>query len=148
MKTINELKKEVLEAAGYCDVTEEMIRSKEEDSTLGEVKGRDGKDYIWYLDGDGCEACMCVETEELVSEDVIFEQLACPDSADIAKAKRIIKETQERSLELFSKLECEVLDPDMCCLDFDTRTKVEEICQCVFRVYSLASEFFDEKGEC
>ena len=66
---------------------------------------------------------------------------------DLEKAQKIIKETEENSLKLYGKLHSDVWDPDACCLDPETRSKVEEICRCLFQAYLLASEFLGEKGE-
>lgn len=65
------MKKDVLEAAGYSDVTVETIHEKERSGELTECIGRDNREYIWYLDGDGWEACMCVETGEFIVNEQI-----------------------------------------------------------------------------
>lgn len=83
MKTekIVNLKRDVLEQAGYTveDITEELIASAEEKGWLSVNTGRDGRDYLWYYDGDGMEACMCIENEKFITEEEIEKLLACGD---------------------------------------------------------------------
>ncbi len=64
---------------------------------------------------------------------------------DLKKTITIVKEIKEVSIELFSKLESEVLDPDVCCLDLEFRNKAEELHQRLFESYLIAAGFFDEK---
>ena len=64
---------------------------------------------------------------------------------DLEKAKTVVKEIEDELLKLYDKLQSEVWDPDVCCLDPETRSKVEEICRCLFQSYSLASVFFVKK---
>ena len=80
-KKIIEIKTKVLELAGYApkDISMELIESMEAHNWLTVMRGRDGRDYVWYLDGDGNEACLCVETGESVSEKEIVELLSCAD---------------------------------------------------------------------
>lgn len=64
---------------------------------------------------------------------------------DLKKTRNIIKEIEEVSIEFYEKLESEVWDPDVCCLDFEARNKVEAINQRFHEIYLIAAEFLDEK---
>ncbi len=64
---------------------------------------------------------------------------------DLQKTRTIIKEIEVIAIELYEKLESEVWDPDVCCLDFEKRNKVEAINQRFHEIYLIAAEFFNEK---
>lgn len=73
-KNINYLKRRVLEAVGFDDVSGRFIEQVEGYNWLRVCTGQDGKEYVWYTDGIR-QSCMCVETGTYVSDEVIKEQL-------------------------------------------------------------------------
>lgn len=72
MSKETELKIKVLEKAGFCDVTEEDVKKYEKCDYLTENVGRNGKLHYWYSD-DEHEICLCVETEDFLTEEEIEE---------------------------------------------------------------------------
>lgn len=75
MEKMLKMKKDVLEAAGYSDVNVDTIHNKEKSEELTVCIGRDNREYIWYLDGDRWEACMCIETGDFIDAAQIKELL-------------------------------------------------------------------------
>ncbi len=72
---IEKLKREVLVWLGFpADIIDDQLIEQVE-----ECEGRDGMKYLWYLDGDGVEACMRIDTEEYIDSAEILELLGCPD---------------------------------------------------------------------
>jgi len=56
--------------------TEDNVRTFCKCDYLTINKGRDGKDYAWYFDGDGCEAAVSVDTLTELNKDEIEDILA------------------------------------------------------------------------
>lgn len=75
MKT-NEAKIKALELAGVVDIDAETIERAEAHDWLTINRGRDGNEYAWYLDPDGKEACVRIDTGKQVDEQTI-EALFC-----------------------------------------------------------------------
>ena len=56
-----ELKMRVLEEAGICitEITPELVKEYEKSGELTENGGRDGKDYLWFIELDRNPAGRC-----------------------------------------------------------------------------------------
>lgn len=65
------LKIKVLEEAGIIEPTKEDVERFEKCDFLTINRGKDGNEYIWYLDSDNMEAAMCIETGVFLTQSEI-----------------------------------------------------------------------------
>lgn len=67
---MNDLEKKlaVLKEAGFADATPEDVAHYEQCDYLTE-NTINGISYYWYLDPDGCEAAMNIDTEHLLNKE-------------------------------------------------------------------------------
>lgn len=65
----------------------------------------------------------------------------------LEKTKAVIKEIEEKTFELFEKMESDVMDYEASGLSYETQKRVEQIYQGLFNVYNLADDFLNDKGD-
>ena len=59
----------------------------------------------------------------------------------LEKARMIVKNIEDKTFELFEKMEIELMDYESSGLNYETQKKVEEIYQGSFIIYNLAVDF-------
>lgn len=59
----------------------------------------------------------------------------------LEKARMIVKNIEDKTFELFEKMEIELMDYESSGLNYETQKKVEEIYQGLFIIYNLAVDF-------